>query len=98
MQNCIEINSLSKNFENIVALDNINLSIKKGDIVALLGADGSGKTTLLRALIGLICPDKGKITTLGFNPISDKELIILNIGYMPQKFWFVRGFICYRKP
>ena len=86
MQNCIEINSLSKNFENIVALDNINLSIKKGDIVALLGADGSGKTTLLRALIGLICPDKGKIITLGFNPISDKELIILNIGYMPQKF------------
>ena len=74
--NCIEIKNLSKTFDNKIALENINLEIPKGKLIAILGADGSGKSTLLRTIIGLICPNKGKITTLSFNPIREKEKII----------------------
>ena len=84
--NCIEITNLSKKFEDKTALYNINLNISKGKLIAILGADGSGKTTLLRAIIGLICSDSGKISTLTFNPIKEKEKIIEKTGYMPQKF------------
>lgn len=86
MMNCIEIKNLEKKFEDIVALDDINLNFEKGKIIALLGADGSGKTTLLRLICGLLCPNKGKISTLGLNPLKDKEKIVDLIGYMPQKF------------
>ena len=61
MTNCVEIKNLSKNFENIKALKEINFSIEKGKIIALLGADGSGKTTLLRLICGLLCQNEGEI-------------------------------------
>ena len=86
MENAIEIKNLVKTFENHKALDEINLTIEKGKIIAILGADGSGKTTLLRVIIGLLCIDRGEISVLNFNPeISKKELVKM-LGYMPQKF------------
>lgn len=84
--NSVEIKNLDKNFEDIIALDNINLSFEKGKIVALLGADGAGKTTLLRLIVGLLCPTGGEIITLNLNPKKDKEKIVNLVGYMPQKF------------
>lgn len=63
----------------------INFEIKKGSIVALIGADGAGKTTLIRAIVGLINKTSGKITTLGFNS-ENKENFVDFLGYMPQKF------------
>jgi len=84
--NCIEIKNLEKNFNNTTVLKDINLNFEKGKIIALLGADGAGKTTLLRLIIGLLCSDKGKITTLDLNPKKDKEKIVSLVGYMPQKF------------
>ena len=84
--NCIEIENLYKNFGKIKALSDINLILKRGKTVALIGADGSGKTTLLRLLVGLLYPDSGKILTLNFNPSKDKAFILKNTGYMPQKF------------
>ena len=84
--NCVEIKELTKTFENNTALENINLTLKKSKITALLGADGAGKTTLLRLISGLLCPDKGTITTLNLNPKNDKHILVNLIGYMPQKF------------
>lgn len=86
MNNCIVTKNLTKTFDNVVALDNINLKLTKGKLIALLGADGAGKTTFLRTIIGLICATNGTISTLGFNPIEDKEKIVNLVGYMPQKF------------
>lgn len=86
MNNCIKIENLVKTFEGTIALNCINLSFEKGKIIALLGADGAGKTTLLRLICGLLCQDKGKITTLNLNPKYDKEKLVGLIGYMPQKF------------
>ena len=86
MINCIEINNLTKTYDNHEVLKNINLKLKNKKIIALLGADGSGKTTLLRLIIGLICPTKGEILTLNFNPVTNKNNLVKLIGYMPQKF------------
>ncbi|MBQ4645979.1 MAG: ABC transporter ATP-binding protein [Candidatus Gastranaerophilales bacterium] len=84
--NCIEIKNLEKKFDETLALSNINLNLKKGEIIALLGADGAGKSTLLRLIVGLLCADFGEIITLGFNPKKEKEKIVEITGYMPQKF------------
>ena len=55
----IEIRNVSKNFNAFKALDDINLDIQSGELVALLGPSGSGKTTLLRIIAGLETPDAG---------------------------------------
>ena len=86
MSACIEIKNLSKKFDDELALDNINLNLEKGKIIALLGADGSGKTTLARLIIGLICSSSGEILTLNLNPRTQKSQIVKLTGYMPQKF------------
>ena len=84
--NTVEIKNLIKTFGKITALDNLSLNIEKGKITGLIGADGAGKTTLLRTIIGLLIPDKGDISTLGFNPVTQKDELTPLIGYMPQKF------------
>ena len=84
--NTVEIKNLTKTFGKIIALDNLSLNIEKGKITGLIGADGAGKTTLLRTIIGLLIPDKGMISTLGFNPVTQKDELTPHIGYMPQKF------------
>lgn len=57
----IRIDNLTKQFDSVVALDSINLSIRAGELFFLLGPSGCGKTTLLRSLAGFYTPDKGKI-------------------------------------
>ena len=59
--NFIEIKGISKNFGDVVAVDNVDLAIKKGELFSILGASGSGKTTLLRILAGLETPSQGSI-------------------------------------
>ena len=84
--NTVKIKNLTKTFVKITALDNLSLNIEKGKITGLIGADGAGKTTLLRTIIGLLIPDSGDISTLGFNPVTQKNELTPLIGYMPQKF------------
>jgi sulfate transport system ATP-binding protein len=61
----IEVRNVSKNFNAFKALDNINLDIHSGELVALLGPSGCGKTTLLRIIAGLETPDQGNIVFHG---------------------------------
>ena len=55
----LEMRNISKNFEAVQALKNANLSLKKGEIRALLGSNGSGKSTLVKVLSGLVAPSGG---------------------------------------
>ena len=86
MNNTIEINNLSKSYGKLVALDDITLSIKSGELFGLLGPDGSGKTTLFKILSTLMVPDKGSALMCGLDVVKDYRQIRLRIGYMPEKF------------
>ena len=57
----IQLKGITKTFGSVVANSNINLDLKKGEILALLGENGSGKTTLMNMLSGIYRPDKGQI-------------------------------------
>jgi ABC-2 type transport system ATP-binding protein len=79
----LELNHLRKYFATQKAVDDISLSIEKGQIFGLLGPNGAGKTTLIRMITGIFYPDEGQITFDGkkFDPIND----IGHIGYMPEE-------------
>ncbi len=87
----IELHGISKSFGNVVANNNINLSLKKGEILALLGENGSGKTTLMNMLSGIYHPDAGTIKVNGEEVVinSPEEAIKLGIGMIHQHFKLV---------
>ena len=73
--------SVSKAYQNILALDHVNLSIPRGRIVGLLGANGSGKTTLLKIINGLLVPTEGEVLINGNSPSVETKKII---SYLPD--------------
>jgi ABC-2 type transport system ATP-binding protein len=77
---------LTKHFGQVVAVDNVDLSIPKAQIYGFLGPNGSGKTTAIRMLCGLLKPTSGTATVLGIDVNSDAESIRRKVGYMTQKF------------
>ena len=80
----IKIEELFKSYQQVKALNRINLRIEKGKIFGLLGPNGSGKATLIRTIIGSLIPDSGEIEIMGLNPVKDKMQLRKHIGYMPQ--------------
>jgi ABC-2 type transport system ATP-binding protein len=82
----IQIKDLIKNFENVRALDNLNITIPGNKIFGLIGPDGAGKTTLIRILSGIMSSTSGEIIVGGKSIKKHSEEIKLLIGYMPQKF------------
>ena len=80
----ISIENLTKKFGNLVAVNDLSLSIKRGEIFGLLGPNGAGKTTLIHSLMGIYKLQSGKINILGI-PIPKKKLEVRKkIGFMPQ--------------
>ncbi len=69
----ISLESVGRSFGEKVALRDVHLEVKRGQIVALLGANGAGKTTAIRVLLGLITPDQGRVTQDG-GVVSEREL------------------------
>jgi ABC-2 type transport system ATP-binding protein len=86
MENVIILNGISKSFGSVQALNNVELSIKKGEMFGLVGPDGAGKTTIIRILCDIYKPDKGKATLLGFDSVKEINKIKNKIGYLSQKF------------
>lgn len=70
----------------LTALNGLSLSVKKGELAAVIGPDGAGKTTLMRLIAGLMNPTSGSLTVLGMDSVKDGEEIQSRISYMPQKF------------
>ena len=82
----IIINNLSKIYDNgFNALKNINLNIKKGEILAMLGPNGAGKTTLISIICGIVNSTSGKITVDDFDTIKDYRETRSRIGMVPQE-------------
>jgi ABC-2 type transport system ATP-binding protein len=82
--NDIEVDSVTKRFEDTVAVDNISIKVAKGELFGLLGPNGAGKSTLTKMLCGMITPTSGTIKVGGYNiqdnPMKVKELL----GVVPQ--------------
>lgn len=82
----INVSHLSKTFNKKNVVNDVTIKVPKGKIYGFLGPNGSGKTTTIRMLCGLLTPDSGFGTCLGFDVIAESELIRQRTGYMTQKF------------
>lgn len=84
----IDVKHLTKKFGSRIVVNDIDIKVPKGKIYGFLGPNGSGKTTTIRMLCGLLTPDRGEGTCLGYDIISQTDLIRKKVGYMTQKFSF----------
>jgi simple sugar transport system ATP-binding protein len=84
----IELKNVSKHFGKVIANDGVNLKVKKGEILSILGENGSGKTTLMNILSGIYCPDEGHIFMNGeeVSIRSPRDAFALKIGMIHQHF------------
>ncbi|MEW6116284.1 MAG: ABC transporter ATP-binding protein [Nitrospirota bacterium] len=82
----VEIANLRRTFGDFVAVDNISLSVNKGEIFGFLGPNGAGKSTTIKMLCGLLAPTGGSGFVGGYDIMTESEEIKKNIGYMSQKF------------
>lgn len=84
----IDVHNLSKSFGAKKVVDDVSLTVKKGEIYGFLGPNGSGKTTCIRLMCGLLTPDTGHGSCLGFDILRQSGDIKRRMGYMTQKFSF----------
>ncbi len=77
---------LAKSFGELKAVQDLSIDVPQGAIYGFLGPNGSGKTTTIRMLCGLLTPDAGEGTCLGFDIRRDTQKIKAEVGYMPQRF------------
>jgi ABC-2 type transport system ATP-binding protein len=82
----IQVENLTRRFGDFVAVDHVSFEVGAGEVVGYLGPNGSGKTTTIRMLLGLLRPDEGHATVLGFDSASQSEQVRARAGYMSQKF------------
>ena len=79
---------MTKIFSGRTVVNNISLQMRRGEICGFLGPNGSGKTTFIRMLCGLLRPDSGSGSCLGYDVIRESEAIRKEAGYMTQRFSF----------
>lgn len=86
----IECGSVVRNFGDFVAVDHVDLRVRRGEIFGLLGPNGAGKTTLIKMMCGLLDPSAGAIRVAGFDVPKDRTQATVAIGYMSQHFSLYR--------
>lgn len=82
----IDVRGLTKTFGKRTAVDHIDIAMPRGQVWGFLGPNGSGKTTTIRMLCGLLKPDQGQGTCLGYDILKQSREIKRQVGYMTQKF------------
>jgi len=84
----IEIRRVWFSFNGLPVLENVNLTVKSGDFLAVIGPNGGGKTTLIKVMLGLFKPDRGEVLVFGGPP----ESALQRIGYVPQDIGMKQSF------
>lgn len=82
----IDVHGLTKSFKGVRAVDDLSITVGRGEICGFLGPNGSGKTTTIRMLCGLLTPDAGSGTCLGYDIVREAAEIKRRVGYMTQRF------------
>lgn len=82
----VETKQLTKRYGEFTALDNLSISINRGQILGFIGPNGAGKTTTIKILVGLSRPTSGSATICGADCVNDSRKIQKLVGYMPDKF------------
>jgi ABC-2 type transport system ATP-binding protein len=82
----IDVHGLTKRFDGRPVVRNLSMQVRRGTIYGFLGPNGSGKTTTIRMLCGLLTPDEGSGTCLGYDILTETEKIKVQVGYMTQRF------------
>src|SRR5690625_3721544 len=90
-QTIISIKDLTKVYDDISAVNQLSLSIQKGEIFGLLGPNGAGKSTTILMLLGLIEPTAGEIRVCDLNPITNPIDIKKRVGYLPDDLGFYQN-------
>ncbi len=85
MEKAIEIKNLSKIYKDVRAVDDLSLTVKKGELFGLLGVNGAGKTTLVKMLSCLVLPTSGDAFVLGNSVITETDKVKQKIGISPQE-------------
>ncbi len=83
-ERAVELRRVAKRYADIVAVDSVDLDVRRGEIFGLLGPNGSGKSTTLKMILGLIKPDSGSVKVLGINAQDDPVTVKRQVGYVPE--------------
>jgi ABC-2 type transport system ATP-binding protein len=84
----VEAKALSKRYGAVIAVDQLDLAIEKGEVFGLLGPNGAGKTTTILMMLGLTEPTSGSILTAGFDPLRQPLEVKRRVGYLPDAVGF----------
>lgn len=85
MEEIIKVKQLSKSYGELIAVQNLNISVKTGTVFGLLGANGAGKSTIIECMLGTRKPDKGTVSILGLNPLLQRKKLFENVGVQFQE-------------
>ncbi len=75
---------LSKEFEEFIAVDGINLNVRAGEVLAFLGPNGSGKTTTVRMLASILRPTRGRARVTGFDVVEEADQVRASVGVLTE--------------
>ncbi len=88
METTIEVKNLCKSYDHIKAAENINISICRGEVFGLLGANGAGKSTIIECILGTKKQDSGTVSILGMNPQKERKELFEKVGVQFQESYY----------
>ncbi len=85
MKEVIKVEQLTKSYGHFIAVDNVSLSVSRGMVFGLLGANGAGKSTTIECILGTKNPDSGQVSILELNPKADRKSLFEKVGVQFQE-------------